>query len=146
MNEIEKERLSLEAANNLIDEAVRLGLITRVELEVDGRVTLYHMSEEQMEKLYRIREGASNVFAITAAQAKDPGNSECGRTNENKSWCANINTEMVLRHDELYEETKKRLDKWRHLLPAVALVLVGGAIYLATALEVLAATLNGGGY
>ena len=107
MNQIEKERLGVESANNLIDEAARLGLITRVKSHLDERVILYCMSEEQMAKLYRIRESASKAFDITAV----PGNAECGRTPENRSWCANINTEMLMRKDDLYYATKKRLDK-----------------------------------
>src|SRR5262249_39269559 len=131
-----------DSANNLIDETVALGLITRVKPPGDKRVCLYLVSEEQLQKLHRIRNATSEICRITAAQAKNPNDAECGRTEENKNWCANIKTERLMKYDDLYHATKRRLDKWRHLLPTV-LVFFLGAVLLASAAE---ATINGGGY
>ena len=118
--ELERERLGTDAANQLIGEAVRLRLITAHKADGDHRVTLYRMTEEQMEKLYRIREGAYQSYGITARQAENPTNADCGRTDDNASWCANIYTHMVMRHDEVYHENIKQLKKWQHLLSVIA--------------------------
>jgi hypothetical protein len=144
----EKQRLGEESADNLVREAVRLGLITKIQkAKGDGRVTLYTMTNDQVAKLYRIRRGTEEAFEITEAQSANPDDSECGRNEENKEWCANIKTEKVMKHDGKYRETKTLLDRWRHLAPAIA---AGGALglmlYLAQMAEVVARTIDGTGY
>jgi hypothetical protein len=140
----EKQPLGEESAANLVDEAVSLGLITKIKkAKGDGRVALYTMTEDQVAKLYRIRRGTKAALEITEAQSANPDNPQCGRNEENEDWCANIKTEKVMKHDEKYHETKKILERWRHLSPAIVSAALGLMFYLAQMAEVVARTIDG---
>jgi hypothetical protein len=143
----EKQKLGEESADQLVQEAVRLRLITKIQqAKGDKRVALYSITEDQIAKLFRIRRGTKEALEITEAQAADPDNPECGRTEENKEWCANIKTEKVMKHDDKYQETKKLLEKWKHLAPAIAAAAFGLMLYFAKTAEVIARTIDGGGF
>jgi hypothetical protein len=72
------------------------------------------MTREQVDKLRRIRKGTAQVYGITEQQAADPENPQAGMTTQNKSWCRNIYTEMVMRKNDVYTRDKAKLDKLRH--------------------------------
>jgi hypothetical protein len=143
----EKQRLGEETAAKLVKEAVALGLITKIDkAKGDGRVALYTMTQDQIEKLYRIRRGSKEAFEITEAQAANPDDLKCGLTDQNIGWWGNIITEKVMNTGGKYKETKALLDRWKHLAPAIAAATLGLMLYLAQMAEAVARTIDGTGY
>jgi DNA-binding MarR family transcriptional regulator len=145
-NEFETVKLSEEAACRVIDETVALGLITVNRPRSDRRYQLYTMTEEQLNKLYGIREGEADVHRITLAQSEDPQNPAAGQTEQNKAWCENIYTVKVLRHDPTYHERRSALEKLKHLasvlIPFATVVAILVMMMFATLAE---ATIRSGG-
>jgi DNA-binding MarR family transcriptional regulator len=136
-------KLSKEAASALIDEAVGLGLITRLTPTADRRYQLYVLTEEQKQKLHRIRVGKAGASALAAVQAADPKNATAGLTEDNKAWYGNFMADMVMRQDAVYEKNKAELGKLNYLLASL-LVFAMGASFVLFSLAEAAATIAGG--
>jgi DNA-binding MarR family transcriptional regulator len=120
---------------------VRLGLILVMTPDMDRRYRLYSVTDEQMAKFHRIKQGEARAYALVAEQALDPENLNAGLTKENESWYRN-KMRKVMDHDKVYLRDKAKLDKLRYLLAgAVVFVL----FTMATLWPVLAeATASGG--
>jgi DNA-binding MarR family transcriptional regulator len=115
--------LSEEKANQYIDDAVKLGLITVMTADRDRRYRLYGITAEQLAKFHRIKQGEAKAYALVAEQALDPENLNAGLTKENESWYRN-KMRKVMNHDQVYLRDKAKLDKLRYLLAgAVVFVL-----------------------
>jgi hypothetical protein len=139
-NELETQPLSKDRANQLIEEAVALGLITVVTPKADRRFRLYKISALQLEKLRRIRVRERSVFDLLDRQAADPANPQAGRTDENARWYRNIIPALVQRHNDIYNKDKAMLDKLRYLLSGF---VIGATVYLSQIVDALA-TISGG--
>jgi DNA-binding MarR family transcriptional regulator len=142
-DEMEKERLARAAAAELIEKAVSLGLVSTIRPQADKRYLLYVMTEEQMAKLYRIREREAQIYAVTDAQALDPRNPTAGQTMQNETWCKNIYTEQTIRYDDVYRKDKSMLDKLRYLLGTIVLIGLTSLLYLLPTLEAFATQAGG---
>jgi DNA-binding MarR family transcriptional regulator len=133
--------LSEEKANEYIDDAVRLGLILVMTPDRDRRYRLYSVTDEQLAKFHRIKQGEAKAYALVAEQALDPENLNAGLTKENESWYRN-KMRKVMDHDKVYLRDKAKLDKLRYLLAGA---VVFALFAMATLWPVLAeATASGG--
>jgi hypothetical protein len=143
-SEFERVKLSEDAACRLIDEVVALGLIMVVQPPGDRRYRLYFVSEEQIQKLYNIREGEADIYRITTTQGNDPDNPAAGRNETNSAWCENIYTSLVKRRDDKYYEYKSMLEKIKHLMAVLAPFVVGALFAAMTFAEAFATIRSGG--
>ncbi len=144
-NEFETVMLSEEAACRVIDEAVALGLISVNRPDADGRYQLYTITQVQLDKLYRIREGEADVYRITQAQSDDSENPAAGQTPENKEWCENIYTEKTKRRDQKYFERMRVLEKLKHLANVLIPLAISTAMILVSLATLAEATIRSGG-
>jgi hypothetical protein len=121
--------LGEDKANQYIEDAVKLGLIMVMKPERDRRYSLYGLTEEQMVKFHRIKEGEARAYALVAEQARDPENLNAGLTKDNESWYRN-KMRKVMNHDQVYLRDKAKLDKLRYLLAGVVVFALYATVTL----------------
>ncbi|SRR5258708_1111498 len=134
-------KVGVDKADQLITEAVKLGLISVKAPDGDRRHRFYFLSQDQKDKLLNVRRGEAMAYSLAHEQMKQPDNLEAGRTEENKAWYRNA-MQRVLRYDDRYRHNVERLKKLKHLLFSLAVAAVLASTWF---IELAAATADKGG-
>jgi hypothetical protein len=133
-NETELVCLSAEKAGRLIDEAARLGLIIAYRSPRDERYKLWRLTDEQKQKLYKIKEATAQIDEIIKAQLRDPTHPLAGRNESNQEWHGNVVTDRLHRKDETFVNDKAKLARLQYLITGIFLGIMTATILLAPVL------------
>lgn len=129
-----------DVADQLVEEALELKLITELVPEGDKRHRLYGLTEDQLTKLRNVQKGTIMAYQMALIQGQKPDDPTHGKTEQNKSWYRNA-MEYVLRRNEKYDEIMARLKAIRHLL----MVLIVFAMLMYLQVDPAFATFSGAG-
>jgi DNA-binding MarR family transcriptional regulator len=123
--------LSKSTVAPFISGAEKLGMVTVVTPEIDARQRLYGFTASQKAKILRATAAPAYAAALAMEQAKQPTNTEFGKTPQNESYYRHIFNRINARN----EDVMNKLAKLRHRLKWTIVLTIGTAIGIAVIMQ-----------
>lgn len=118
--------LSESTVGPFIKVAEKLDMITAVVPDADGHQRLYGFNIEQKKKILRATNAHAYAAALAMQQAKQPTDTQFGRTPQNASYYRHI----FNRINNINEDIVKKLTKLRQRIAWIIIVATGVALVL----------------
>jgi hypothetical protein len=90
-----------------VKNAVSINMISAVKPEQDGRLLLYGFLGDQKKKILRASNAPAYAASLAIEQARDPANTEFGKTPQNASYYRHIFTRINLRNEAIMNKIEK---------------------------------------
>jgi len=135
----EHTELSKSTIGPFIKNAVSINMITAVKPDEDTRHCLYGFVGDQKKKILRASNAPAYAASLALEQAKDPANTEFGKTPQNASYYRHIFTRINSKNEAIMN----KLEKLRRRIAWIIIVATGVALVLQPWAEAAASWSNG---
>jgi DNA-binding MarR family transcriptional regulator len=110
--------LSESTIGPFIKDAEKRDMITIVTPETDGRERLYGFTAEQKKKILRASAAVAYAAALAMEQAKQPTNTEFGKTSQNESYYRHIFNRINTTNEAIMKKLAKLQKRLAWVIPA----------------------------
>lgn len=143
MSVAEHTELSESTVGPFIPTAEKLGMITVVIPEADARQRLYGFTAVQKRKILRAAKAPAYAAALAMEQAKQPTNTEFGKTTDNASYYRHIFTRINTPNEAIVNKLAKLRQRLSWMIVTAIGIAIGTAVVLQPWAEAIASWSNG---